>query len=149
MCVAGHVVIGGVRVCLMEISFFKDSQDSCEETQSSPREGKQTSCSSPTQREKSPNWICPSAGSVGRGRLRLVSPGSAAPGFIGPFTSTQRQTWAKTSCVEQMGFSGTFLLALLLQACPIKHRLRFLFKSKYSILIAFQPRCAVGTSAAA
>lgn len=62
-------------------------------------------------REKSPNWICLTAGSVGRGRLLLVSSYSAVPGFIRPFTITQRQTWAKTSCVEQMGFSGTFFLA--------------------------------------
>lgn len=58
------------------------------------------------KREKSPNWICLTAGSVGHGRLLLVSSYSAVPGFIGPFTNTRRQTWAKTSCVEQMGFFG-------------------------------------------
>ncbi len=63
------------------------------------------------KREKSPNCICLTAGSVGRGRLLLVSPYSAVPGFIRPFTNTRRQTWAKTSCVEQMGYSGTFFLA--------------------------------------
>lgn len=40
-------------------------------------------------REKSPNWMCLTARSVGRGRLLLVSPYSAVPGFIRPFTSTQ------------------------------------------------------------
>lgn len=66
--------------------------------------------------EKSPNWMCLTAGSVGHERLLLVSLYSAVPGFIRPLTNTQIQTWAKKSCKEQMGFSGTFLLDLLLQA---------------------------------
>lgn len=74
------------------------------------------SCSSLKQREKSDGR------SVGRGRLLPVSPYSAVPGFIRPFTNTRRQTWAKTSCVEQIGFYAIFFLGLLARACPIKHR---------------------------
>ena len=67
-------------------------------------------------------------GSVGRGSMLPVIPYGAVPGFIGPFTNTQRKkkNWAKKSCIEQTGFSGTFSLALLLQAWPIKHRSMFL-----------------------
>lgn len=139
MCIAGHIVIGGLYVCLMEMGSLK-SQGSvrkcshlCERRKRLP--------ALLQNREKSPNWICLTAGSVGRGRLLLVSPYSAVPGFIRPFTNTRRQTWAKMSCVEQMGFSGTFFLALLPQACPIKHRSTFL---KQGLLIPVQPRCALG-----
>lgn len=45
------------------------------------------------------------------------------------------------SCVEQMGFSGTFFLALLPQARPIKRSSTF--KNK-GLLIQFQSRCALG-----
>lgn len=51
--------------------------------------------------------------SVGHGRLLLVHPYSAVPGFIRPFTHTQGQTWAKKSCEKQMGFLGTFSSGLI------------------------------------
>lgn len=52
MCFAGHIVIGGLYVCLMETGFLEFTGQ-CEEIQSSPREGEEVSCSSPKQREKS------------------------------------------------------------------------------------------------
>lgn len=93
-------------------------------------------------RQSSPNWICLTAGSVGRGRLLPVSPQSAVPDFIRPFTNTWRRTWAKTSCVEQMGFSGTYFLAVLPQARPIKQRSDFKSKDSEGLLSPFEPRCA-------
>lgn len=64
-------------------------------------------------REESPNWICLTAGSVGRGRLMPVSPCGAVPGFIRPFTSTQTNLGQRTSSVEQMGISGTFFFCFV------------------------------------
>lgn len=59
-------------------------------------------------REKSPNWVCLTAGSVGRGRLRLVSPYSAVPGFIRPLTNTRRRTWAKRPAWNRWDFLEHF-----------------------------------------
>lgn len=92
-------------------------------------------------REESPNWICLTAGSVGRGRLMPVSPCGAVPGFIRPFTSTQTNLGQRTSSVEQMGISGTFF-CFCFWLCRCRHAQsntdQFLSRT------SDRPRCASG-----
>lgn len=116
---------------------FLEFTGQCEEIQSSQREGREF-LSSETEREKSKLDL--TAGSEGRGAPLLVSPYSAVPGFIGPFTITPKQTWAKQPCVEQMGLSGTFFLALSPQTRPVEHR-SALLKSELLIQVCSGEVC--------
>lgn len=100
MCFSGHIVIGGLYVHSMKINVFciegsvRKYNHLCKKWKRFPERKVLTRSV----------WL----EGCGRLLLLLVSPYSAVPGFIGPFTVTETNVGQKQSCGEQMGFSGTF-----------------------------------------